>query len=120
LRDGAYVMEGLDGNLMVFTSAVFEKINQNISTLSITVESARDLRRKFFGNAGYLEIDKAGRILIPDYLRDSAGIQNDVVVTGAGSYFEIWSPEAWSRCQARLQDLVANKESFAAMVIPTS
>jgi len=120
LKDGAYVIEGLDGNLMVFTSAVFEKINQNISTLTITNESARDLRRKFFGNAGYLEIDNAGRILIPEYLRESAGIQNDVVVTGAGSYFEIWSPEAWSKRQARLQDPEANKESFAALEIPTS
>jgi MraZ protein len=120
LKDGAYVMEGLDGNLMVFTSAVFEKINQNISTLSITNESARDLRRKFFGNAANLEIDNAGRILIPDYLRESAGIQNDVVVTGAGSYFEIWSPEAWSQRQTRLQDPEANKESFAALEIPTS
>jgi MraZ protein len=119
LKDGAYVVEGLDSNLMVFTSAVFEKIYQRISALTLTDESVRDLRRKFFGNAGYLEIDNAGRILIPDYLRDIAGIQNEAVVTGAGSYFEIWSPEAWSQCLTRLQDPAASKERFATLDIPT-
>ena len=119
LKDGAYVVEGLDGNLMVFTSVVFEKIYQRISALSFTDESVRDLQRKFFGNAGYLEIDNAGRILIPDYLRETAGIQNEAVVTGSGSYFEIWSPEAWNQRQTRLQDPEANKERFAALDIPT-
>jgi MraZ protein len=118
LKDGAYVVEGLDGNLMVFTSAVFEKIYQRISALTLTDESVRDLRRKFFGNAGYLEIDNAGRILIPDYLRETAGIQNEAVVTGAGSYFEIWSPEAWGQRLSRLQDPEANKERFATLDIP--
>jgi MraZ protein len=119
LKDGAYVVEGLDGNLMVFTSVVFEKIYQRISALTLTDESVRDLRRKFFGNAGYLEIDNAGRILIPDYLRETAGIQNEAVVTGAGSYIEIWSPEAWSQRLSRLQDPEANKERFATLDIPT-
>ncbi len=119
LKDGAYVVEGLDSNLMVFTAAIFEKIYHRISALTLTDETFRDLRRKFFGNAGYLEIDNAGRILIPDYLRDFAGIQNEVVVTGAGSYFEIWSPEAWGQRLTRLQDPEASKERFAALDIPT-
>jgi MraZ protein len=119
LKDGAYVVEGLDGNLMVFTSVVFTKIYQSISALTITDEIVRDLRRKFFGTADYLEMDGAGRILIPDYLRESAGIQNEVVVTGAGSHFEIWSPEAWDQRLPRLQDPEANKERFAALNIPT-
>ncbi len=119
LKDGAYVVEGLDGNLMVFTSAIFEKIYQTIGTFTLTDESVRDLRRKFFSNAGYLEIDNAGRILIPDYLREIAGIQEEVVVTGAGSYFEIWSPPVWNQRLTRLQDPEANKARFATLDIPT-
>jgi MraZ protein len=119
LKDGAYVVEGLDGNLMVFTAFVFEKIYQKIGALTLTDEDVRDLRRKFFSHAGYLEIDNAGRILVPDYLRETAGIQNEAVVTGAGSYFEIWSPEAWEQRLTRLQDPEANKERFATLDIPT-
>jgi MraZ protein len=119
LKDGAYVVEGLDGNLLVFTALVFEKIYQKIGALTLTDEGVRDLRRKFFGHAGYLEIDSAGRILIPEYLRETAGIQNEAVVTGAGSYFEIWSPETWELCQTRLHDPEASKERFAALDIPT-
>ncbi len=119
LKDGAYVVEGLDGNLNVFTTAVFEKICQKISALSLTDENVRDLQRKFFGRSGYLDIDNAGRILIPDYLRDTAGIQNEAVLTGAGSYFEIWSPEAWEQRLNRLRDPEANKERFAKLEIPT-
>ena len=119
LKDGAYIVEGLDGNLNVFTPAVFEKIYQKISALTLTDEGVRDLRRKFFGRSGYLEIDNAGRILIPEYLRETAGILNEAVLTGAGSYFEIWSPEAWEQCLSRLQDPEANKERFASLDIPT-
>jgi DNA-binding transcriptional regulator/RsmH inhibitor MraZ len=53
-------------------------------------------------------------------LRESAGIQNEAVVTGAGSYFEIWSPEVWSQRLIRLQDPAASKERFATLDIPTS
>jgi MraZ protein len=119
MKDGVYVVEGLDSNLMVFTTAVFEKIYQKIGALSLTDEGVRDLRRKFFGNASYLEIDGAGRILIPEFLRDTAGIHNEAVVTGAGSYFEIWSPEAWEQCLIRLHDPEASKERFATLDIPT-
>jgi MraZ protein len=119
LKDGAYIVEGLDGNLNVFTSAVFEKIQEKISALTLTDDNVRDIRRKFFGRSGYLEIDNAGRILIPEYLRETAGIQNEAVLTGAGSYFEIWSPEGWQGCLDRLQDLEANKARFAALNIPT-
>jgi MraZ protein len=119
LKDGAYVVEGLDGNLNVFTPTVFEKIHQKISALTLTDENVRDIRRKFFGRSGYLEIDNAGRILIPDYLRETAGIDNEAVLTGAGSYFEIWSPEAWEQRLSRLQDPEANKERFATLDIPT-
>jgi MraZ protein len=119
LKDGAYVVEGLDGNLMVFTAFVFEKIYLKIGALTLTDEGVRDLRRKFFSHAGYLDIDNAGRILIPEYLRETAGIQNEAVVTGAGSYFEIWSPEAWEQRLIRLQDPEANKERFATLDIPT-
>lgn len=119
LKDGAYVVEGLDGNLMVFTTVVFEKIYQKIGALSLTDEGVRDLRRKFFSNADYLEIDNFGRILIPEFLRETARIQNEAVVTGAGSYFEIWSPDAWEQCLTRLQDPVASKARFATLDIPT-
>lgn len=119
IKDGAYVVEGLDGNLMVFTTVVFKKIYNKIGSLSLTDESVRDLRRKFFSNAGYLEIDKAGRILIPEFLRETARIQTEAVVTGAGSYFEIWSPDAWEQCLTRLHDPVASKDRFATLDIPT-
>jgi MraZ protein len=119
LKDGAYVVEGLDGNLNVFTPAVFEKIYLKIGALTLTDEGVRDIRRKFFGRSGFLEIDNAGRILIPDYLRETAGIQNEAVLTGAGSYFEIWSPQAWEQRLSRLQDPEANKERFATLDIPT-
>ncbi len=119
LKDGAYIVEGLDGNLNVFTTLVFEKICQKLNALTMTDESVRDLRRKFFGRSVYLEIDSAGRILVPEYLREIAGIQNEAVFTGAGSYFEVWSPEAWGQRLTLLHDPEANKERFAALDIPT-
>ena len=110
--EGAYIMQGFDTNLIVLTEATFDMISQRLNQASLTDATARLLRRLLFSTASRAEFDKAGRILIPQYLRVTAGIDSEAVVVGAGKYIEIWSTERWSGQLALLQDPEANASRF--------
>ena len=118
LGDGAYVIQGFDGNLMVLPPDVFQVLYQRVARLSITDPKARLLRRLILSAAAEVELDRAGRILLPPYLREAAELDGDeVVLVGVGDYFEIWSAEAWERQLEMLEDPEANAERFAALDI---
>jgi MraZ protein len=114
LDEGAYITQGFDRNLMVLTKSSFEKISQRVSQGSITDPASRLLRRFIYSSGQWLEIDRAGRVIIPDFLRQVSQIDTDVVVVGVGDYFEVWSPPLWAEQQASLQDTEANTQRFIA------
>ena len=117
LLDGAYVTQGFDHNLIVMTVSAFETLSQNVKQMSITDSKARLLRRLIFSNGERVEVDKAGRILIPQFLRLAAGLNGEAIVVGVGDYFEIWSPEHWAEQASRLQDVEANADLFSVFNI---
>lgn len=117
LADGAYVTQGFEGNLMVMTVSAFGMITKRVKQMSITDPKARLLRRLFYSNGERVDVDKAGRILIPQFLRNTAGLNGEAVVVGVGDYFEIWSPEAWADQATILEDADSNAERFIAFDI---
>ena len=56
-----------------------------------TTRSGRVRRRAFFSNAYPAELDRQGRVLVPQALRDYAGLNSHIVVAGAGEWLEIWN-----------------------------
>ncbi|MBN1538065.1 MAG: division/cell wall cluster transcriptional repressor MraZ [Anaerolineales bacterium] len=118
LTDGAYIIHGLDKNLMVMTKEKYESINKCIDEQSFTNPKIRDLRRRLFAGGDIQKVDSAGRILLPQFLREEAGIVSDVMLVGAGNYFEIWAPEKWRLKMEKIQDTEANEQMFAEFNIP--
>jgi MraZ protein len=114
LLEGAYITQGFDRNLMVWTKASFERISQRVSQGSITDPASRLLRRFIYSSGEWLDVDRAGRILIPEFLRQVAQFDGEVIVVGVGDYFEIWSPPLWAEQQTNLQDAEANTQRFIA------
>lgn len=106
--------QGFDRNLMVLTKSSFDKISQRVSQGSITDPVSRLLRRFIYSGGQWLEVDRVGRVLLPDFLLKFAQIDSEVVVVGVGDYFEIWSPTLWAEQQASLQDTEANTQRFLA------
>ena len=92
-NNGAYIIQGFEQNLLVLPSPSFDIVSRRINQMSMTDPNTRLLRRLFFSTAKFVEVDKAGRILIPQFLRQSAYMESEVVVVGNGTYFEIWSPD---------------------------
>jgi len=119
LQDGAYITQGFDQNLIVLPKASFDNISANINKMSLTNPDARQLSRLIFSHAETIEFDRAGRILIPLYLRQAAALDNAAEVVGAGNHFEIWSPALWDKEDARYQDPDFTIKRFDALDLST-
>jgi MraZ protein len=117
LQDGAYITQGFDQNLIVLPKPSFDIIAAHINKMSLTNPDARQLSRLIFSHAERIEFDRAGRILIPSFLRQSAMLENAAEVVGAGNHFEIWSTELWARQDAQFQDPDFNKQRYVAFEI---
>jgi MraZ protein len=119
LEDGAYVLQGFDGNLMVMSSVTFKTISERVNKMSLTNVNARLLRRMIFAPAHQVDLDKIGRILIPQKLRENADIASEVVLVGVGDFLEIWSPESWQAQNELMLDAEVNAQRFEMFDIST-
>jgi MraZ protein len=66
-----------------------------------------------------VEVDKAGRILVPQGLRQFLGLNGEASVVGQGEFFEIWSPASWGEQMGTIQDADANAARFSAFNLTT-
>lgn len=118
LLDGsAFVTRGFDQNLLVLPPDKFHQLAESISDASMTGSEGRDFRRWIFSSAGRVEVDRAGRILIPQFLRSYAGLGNHAVVVGNGTYFEIWSPDLWRSHEEEQNQPEKTTDRFSAINI---
>lgn len=91
-----YITKGLDKSLFVLTKEGWDNYKEKLLNTPITNKSARSFNRFFFGGATKCSMDKSGRVLIPQSLRDFAEIDRETVLVGVGSRVEIWSEENWN------------------------
>ena len=90
------VTKGLDGCLFVFSDEEWKAFEIKLKSLPLTNKNARQFARFFVAAATPCELDKQGRILLPATLREFAGLEKDVVLTGMLNRIEIWSKEKWN------------------------
>jgi len=112
LEGGAFITLGFEDNLIVIRKEDFNILYQTARELSITNKTGRKLSRSLFGNAEYVEIDKNGRVLIPQFLREKLHLGTSVKVIGVGSYFEIWPMELWESNQKEFSDGESRAQLF--------
>ena len=89
------VTKGLDGCLFVFSDEEWKAFEIKLKSLPLTNKNARQFARFFVAGATPCELVKQGRILLPATLREFAGLEKDVVLTGMLN-IEIWSKEKWN------------------------
>ena len=116
LAAGAFITQGFDKCLMVMTDAYFKEVYERINNMNMADASARMLRRLILSNAYSVEVDKVGRILVPQNLRAFLGIESgELTVAGQGDYFEVWTPAEWKMQMDKLQDVEANEQRFSTL-----
>ena len=91
------ITRGLDNCLFVYPLSEWTQLEQKLKALPFTRSDARAFMRFFFSGAAECELDKQGRILIPNNLREHAKLKKVVVVIGVSNRVEIWSQEVWKQ-----------------------
>lgn len=89
------VTKGLDNCLFMYSKKEWETFENKLKELPLTNNDARSFMRFFFAGATECEVDKQGRINIPQVLRDYAQIKKDVVIVGVATRAEIWDSSNW-------------------------
>lgn len=89
------VTRGLDSCLFGYTLQEWQKIESKIKSLPLTKKNARAFQRFFFSGAVEVEVDKQGRINIPQALIEHADLEKECVVNGVSNRIEIWDKQKW-------------------------
>lgn len=95
LGDTFYVCKGLDHCLFVLSNEQWEALETKLSGMPLS--KGKDIQRFFFSSVEKVEPDKQGRILIPQHLREYAGLEKEVTVIGAAVRAEIWNSATWKK-----------------------
>ena len=116
LGESFMMTKGLDGCLYVFPMSEWNSFEEKLAALPLTNKNARTFSRFFVAGATSCELDKQGRILVPATLREFAGLEKDVVLTGNINRIEIWSKEKWNE-NSNYDDMDAIAEGMQEMGI---
>lgn len=108
LGDKFIVTRGLDNCLFVYPMSQWKVLEENIKKLPTSHADTRAFVRMFFSGAVEAELDKQGRIVIPQHLRDHARIEKDAYVIGVSTKVEIWAKSAWEQYSSQAQQSYEN------------
>lgn len=97
LNKGAVVTRGLDNCLFLYTKDEWKKLASKLASLPISQANSRAFARLMLAGAMDVEIDKQGRILVPDYLRKYASMDKKVIIAGLYNRLEIWDQTKWNQ-----------------------
>jgi MraZ protein len=95
LKAGAVVTRGLDHCLFVYTFEEWKKLAEKLAGLPISKANTRAFARLMLAGAMDCEMDKQGRVIVPEYLREYAALNKKVVIAGLFNRLEIWDETAW-------------------------
>ena len=117
LDGGAVVARWLDTCLAIFPMAAWEDLATKVGSLPMTDPNARLLQRQLFAGAFETELDRQGRVLVPQGLRAFAGLEDEAMVLGSRDHAEIWAPARWDTYSESLDDPDAFARAIAGLGI---
>lgn len=95
LGDKVIITKGVESCLVVYTEKEWEIMSSKLGNLPISQTEARSFARIILAGAMEVSLDKLGRILVPDYLKNYADLKKNVVICGLSNRLEIWDSEKW-------------------------
>ncbi len=104
LSKGAVITRGLDGSLFLFPLEEWGKLAERLAGLPLGRANSRAFARLMLAGAMDVELDKQGRIAIPEYLRKYASIDKQMVIAGLYNRLELWDKAKWETYQATNED----------------
>jgi MraZ protein len=108
-KAGVFLTKGFDQCVSVFSPTEWEAYAARYADTSPNSPRARMMRRRVFGSTFDLELDRQGRAVVPQPLRQYAGLKDEVVIVGAGTWLEIWDKEQWEAQQEAIENAIAEE-----------
>jgi MraZ protein len=96
LSSGAVVTRGLDRSLFLYSKEEWETLAAKLASLPLAQADTRAFARLMLAGAMEVEVDRSGRVTLPEYLRTYAGLKKGIVVAGLYNRLELWDEDAWS------------------------
>lgn len=103
LKKGAVVTRGIDNCLFLYTKSEWAKLAEKLAQLPISQSNSRAFSRLMLAGAMDVEVDKQGRIILPEYLRAFAHLKKEIVLAGLYNRLELWDSETWSRYKGQTE-----------------
>jgi len=97
------ITRGLDSCLFMYPQKAWEKIAAKLATLPVGQADTRGMSRFILSGAIEAEVDGAGRILLPEYLKEFADLKSRVVLAGVSDRIEIWNEKTWEEYKRRIE-----------------
>ena len=96
LSSGAVITRGLDQCLFLYTKEEWKKLAEKLAALPFAQSNTRAFSRLMLAGAMDVEVDKQGRMMIPEYLRSFGKLSKSVVIAGLYNRLEVWDESAWT------------------------
>ena len=97
LSKGAVVTKGLDNCLFLYTMEEWEKLAPKLAAMPISKANTRAFGRLMLAGAMDVQLDKQGRIILPEYLRKFGQLKKKAIIAGLYSRLEIWDEDNWNK-----------------------
>lgn len=104
----AVITRGLDYSLVLYPLGEWEKVARKLESLPNSQTDARGFTRIMLSGAVEVQLDKLGRILIPDYLKEYAFLKKNLTIIGLSNKIEVWAKERWDEYKQKMEKEVVN------------
>lgn len=98
------ITKGLETCLFIYSMDQWKKFQEKLTDLPLTSKESRAFIRRFFAGAVECELDKQGRVTIPQHLREHGAIDKELVTIGVNDRIEIWSKDNWESYSESIDD----------------
>lgn len=95
---------GLDTSLFLFPKEEWDKLAEKLASLPLGQSSSRAFARLMLAGAMDVEVDKQGRVVLPEYLRTYAGLEKSVVIAGLFNRLELWDESTWNAYKSKMEE----------------
>jgi MraZ protein len=97
LGSNVIVTKGVENCLVIYTEKEWEVMSAKLANLPVSQQEARSFTRHLLASATEVALDKLGRVLIPDYLKNYADLKKNVIICGLSNRLEIWDEAKWQQ-----------------------
>ena len=104
----AVITRGLDNCLFLYPQKEWQVLAEKLSSLPISQADARGFSRIMLAGAMEVDLDRLGRIIVPDYLKKYAGLSKKAVVAGLYNRIEIWDEKSWELYKQKTEKEAGN------------